>query len=231
MDAVLSRLLTGAQVSQAIDFFDAFTEKRTTSWAEADLQAKGKAASLSHIPELRGQLRHHLGEEALKASAEQAGLATTTMRSAPAGGVFQLARIGRFALSSVKTNVERGRLRPAVTRELLARANHELDPQSSLLPPEPGSATVHEIAYFGCLAAVPTRRDPMVPSILALGVPDVSMRHWLFWIPLPMLAAKMRGIRETGVAPKAEPEQKDAAFPTLLLPKKPGSSSGTTGSV
>jgi hypothetical protein len=85
---------------------------------------------------------------------------------------------------------------------------------------------VTELAYFGCLVAVPSCNDPSAPATLALGVPNPPLTSWLAWIPSHRLhgllqervdgtikGADGRSSRSEGLIP-------DNAFPTFRLPSR-----------
>ncbi|MBU4569502.1 MAG: hypothetical protein KJ833_11130, partial [Alphaproteobacteria bacterium] len=126
-------LLTSGGVADARKFFLSWDEARNASWANAHRQAKLLAASPGHLPALRGQLRHQLGEEALAIAAEQAKLGIIARPTEQPGACMMLARVGRFALASVKVRHRTLLPRQSLTREVLSRPNLELDPQSDFL--------------------------------------------------------------------------------------------------
>src|SRR5215813_9548582 len=95
-----------------------------------------RAASNGHLPQIRGQLRYHLGQKALAESCHGVGLGAIPMHTTPPGGIFIVARIGRFGLVSL--TVKHGELRPrrSITRKILSQANESLDPQARLFQEE-----------------------------------------------------------------------------------------------
>jgi hypothetical protein len=218
-ESVIVELLAGRDPGRAGDFFLAWGEQRTASWANAARDARVRAASEGHLKQLRGQLRYHLGEVALGVAARSAGVGAIPMPTRQPGGTFTVARLGRFALVSLAVRRSGGMPRPSSTRDLLSEPNSEIDPQGSLLG-EPASARgATELAYLGCLVAVPSKRDPSVPSELILAVPTAAIRDWMVWLPLHCVHVLLNNLRPAATRPAAA-DVPDLAFPTLRLPKR-----------
>jgi hypothetical protein len=180
-----------------------------------------RCGSVDHLPQVRGQLRFHLGEVALANAAAKAGLGFIPIKSRPPGGVFNVARVGRFALASIIVREIHAIPRHSVTRSMLARANEDLDPQTKLFEEsKPVTTATTELAYFGCVIAVPWRRDPTVPASLAIGVLNADLTDWIEWISLHRAYALLQE-RVDFADPTAsrETEIPDNVFPTLRLPK------------
>jgi len=227
LDAQIIDLLADRSPERTPDFLLRWEERRTASWADANRDALLRAASGAHLPHARGQLRHQYGEQALAQTAKDTGFGHLPFFTTPPGGVFTLARVGRFAIASVKVKSERARLPHSVTRELLARPNDALDRQMRLLDEGLVQPKSTELAYFGCLIAVPLRRDPSIP-MLAFGIPNATLDDWLYWTRLPRLHELLRDRADSHArSVLKDGEIPDRAFPKLRLPK---SSEGTTDS-
>jgi hypothetical protein len=222
LESIVLDLLAGKNPAQARDFVLSWAEYRHSSWADAARDAETRCASESHLPQIRGQLRYHLGEIALARAASAAKVGSMSFRTDPPGGVFILARVGRFALVSLTVRRAHSTPRPTLTRRLLSRPNGELEPQRSFLPVEVVQTRgPTQLAYLGCLVAVPWRRDPTVPAQLAFAVPDASLDGWLIWIPLHRVHAMMQQRADSGGIPdQAEPTIADKAFPKFRIPNE-----------
>jgi hypothetical protein len=195
----------------------AWEEHRTASWADAARDAEARAASDGHLPQIRGQLRYHGGEVALAQAARSVGAGAIPLPTRPAGGIFTVARIGRFALVSLMVRERHKLPRRTVTRKLLSQPNEALDPQSSLFrddAPKP----VTELAYFGCLVAVAARPDPTIPAEMALAIPTRGMDGWISWMPLHRLHSMLRTRADAVPTRVDESDLPDVAFPTFRLP-------------
>jgi hypothetical protein len=214
-------LLADRNPAQARDFMLAWGEHRNASFADAARQATTRAASINHLPQIRGQLRHHLGEIALAQAAGAVNAGQLPVKTNPPGGVFIVARIGRFALVSLTTRKKHGLPRRSITRKLLSQRNLDLEPQQSFLEPRIGSRGATELAYFGCLMTVPWKRDPTIPAELAIAVPNASLSEWLVWMPLHFAFSRLQQRVDTGKPPSplsgAIP---DNVFPKFRLPKR-----------
>jgi hypothetical protein len=220
VEQVVVDLLADKAPTKARDLMLAWAEYRNASWADAAREAESRAASEGHLRQIRGQLRYHRGEQSLAEAAQSAGAGVIPFRTTPPGGVFIVARIGRFALVNISVRYPGLMLRCSVTRKMLSQANEAIDPQHRLdLGDE--RRVVTELAYFGCLAAVPSIADPTTPAVLALGVPNAALTHWLAWIPSHRLHAYLQeradgrdkgGGESRGFIP-------DKAFPQFRLPK------------
>jgi hypothetical protein len=218
-DRVVLDLLIDRNSQRARDVMLAWDERRNSSWADAAREAEVRAASDGHLPQIRGQLRYHLGELALAQAARSAGAGAIPLATKPPGGIFTVARVGRFALVSVMVPRHGAMPRRTVTRKLLSQPNEGLDPQSSLPFDDPMPKLITDLAYFGCLIAVAGRRDPTVPAELALAIPTAELDRWISWIPLHRLHAVLQertvegpgNISGGGVVP-------DIAFPTFRVP-------------
>jgi hypothetical protein len=184
-------------------------------------QALQRAASVDHLPQIRGQLRYHLGEIALAEAAGAAKAGHLPVKTTPAGGVFIVARIGRFALVNVAVRDRHALPRRSVTRKLLSQRNADLDPQGSLFEARPTSRGTTELAYFGCVVSVPWRRDPTVPAELAIAIPNAGLSEWLIWMPLHFAFARLQERVDSG-NPTHPPDHDipDNAFPKFRFPKE-----------
>src|SRR5262249_32839388 len=127
IDELVADLLTDKAAAKARDVILTWSEARTSSWADSDRDAQIRAASGGHLPQIRGQLRYHAGQKALSESCRSTGLGAIPMHTTPPGGVFTVARVGRFALVSL--NVRHRKLLPrrSITRRMLSQANESLD--------------------------------------------------------------------------------------------------------
>jgi hypothetical protein len=192
VEHVIVDLLADRAPTRARDLMLYWGERRSASWVDAAREAADRAASGGHLPQIRGQLRYHLGEAALTEAARSAGVGALPYRTVSPGGVFMVARVGRFALVNLMVRRPEFLPRRSVTRTMLSQANEKIDPQHRLdLGDE--RQVVTELAYFGCLVTVPSSNDPTAPSILALGVPNAALNSWLAWIPLHRLHAFLQG--------------------------------------
>jgi hypothetical protein len=225
LEALILDLLADRNPAQARDFVLAWGERRNASFADAQRQAVSRAASVDHLPQIRGQLRYHLGEIALGNSAGAVKAGQLPVKTDPPGGVFIVARIGRFALVSLTTRKKHALPRRSITRKLMSQRNLDLEPQRSLLDPI-GSRGATELAYFACLVAVLWKRDPSVPSELAIAVPNASLSDWLTWMPLHFAFAQLQARIDsgTGSSPSIGPIP-DNVFPKFRLPKQDDSES------
>jgi hypothetical protein len=219
-ESTILDLLTDKSPSKARDLMLAWSERRSASWADAALQAGARAASDGHRPQLRGQLRYQLGEMALAESARAAGVGAIPLRTMPPGGTFIVARTGRFGIVSLTVRHADLMPRRSMTRKLLSQPNDALDPQAELFSTRADPA-VTELAYFGCLVAVPSRGDPSVPAELAFAVPNSALQSWISWIPLHRLHGQLQARVDgfTGVSPEVD-TLPDLAFPKFRLPKR-----------
>lgn len=221
MEALILDLLADRDPSQARDFILSWGERRNASWADAARQASQRAASVDHLPQIRGQLRYHLGEIALAEAAGVAKAGHLPVKTTPAGGVFIVARIGRFALVSVAVQNRHALPRRSVTRKLLSQRNADLDPQGSLFESRPTARGTTELAYFGCAVSVPWRRDPTVPAELAIAIPNAALSEWLIWMPLPFAFARLQERVDSGKPSKpSSGDIPDNVFPRFRLPKE-----------
>jgi hypothetical protein len=149
------------------------------------------------------------------------------MRTTPPGGVFTVARVGRFAVISVNVRRPKVTLRRSLTRKMLSQANEELDPQEKLQLGGAGKATSKtQLAYLGCLVSVPSRADPTVPAELAFAVPAAALDGWLFWSPLHRVHALLQERVDAGATRRVDSGTiPDRAFPKFRLPEE-GTESG-----
>jgi len=219
-DDVVLDLLTDRNAQRARDVMLGWEERRSASWADAAREAEARAASDGHLPQIRGQLRYHLGETALAQAARDAGAGAIPLATKPAGGVFTVARVGRFALVSVTVPDRRSMPRRTVTRKLLSQPNERLDPQSSLFDHPVTPKPITDLAYFGCLVAVAARRDPTVPAELALAIPTAALDRWISWTPLHRLHALLQERADAAPADMSGGDVPDISFPTFRLPKE-----------
>lgn len=218
-DELVLDLLTDRNPLRARNMMLAWDERRTASWADAARDAEVRAASEGHLPQIRGQLRYHGGETALAQAARGVGAGAIPLQTQPAGGIFTVARIGRFALVSVMVRDREKLPRRTVTRRLLSQPNQALDPQRSLFG-EGAAQPVTELAYFGCLVAVAARRDPTTPAELALAVPARGMDRWISWTPLHRLHSALQSRADEAPTPVDDGELPDIAFPTFRVPSE-----------
>lgn len=222
IEQLVADLLADKAPVRARDMSLAWAERRNSSWADAAREAETRAGSSGHIPQIRGQLRYHLGEVAIADAARHVGAGVIPLRTQPAGGIFNVARIGRFALVSLTVRYPGLLPRRSITRKLLSQPNEAIDPALTLPLGGDQPKVVTDLAYFGCLSAVASSSDPTVPAILALGVPNVGLTEWISWTPLHRLQALLQervdshttaGESNPGIIP-------DRAFPTFKVPKR-----------
>jgi hypothetical protein len=217
-DRVVVDLLTDRHAQRARNVMLAWDERRNSSWADAAREAEARAASDGHLPQIRGQLRYHLGEVALAQAARSAGAGAIPLATKPPGGIFTVARIGRFALVSVMVHNHGHMPRQTVTRKILSQPNESLDPQSSLPFGNPVPKPITDLAYFGCLIAVTAKRDATVPAELALAIPAAGLDRWISWIPLHRLHALLQERTDEGSSDVGDSGVPDIAFPTFRIP-------------
>jgi hypothetical protein len=212
-------LLIDRNAARARNMMLSWDERRTSSWADAARDAEARAASEGHLPQIRGQLRHHLGETALAQAARSAGAGAIPLKTQPAGGIFTVARVGRFAL--VHATVQKPKMMPRATmsKKLLSQPNAALDPQRSMFDDQSEPKLVTDLAYFGCLITVAATRDPTVPFELAFAIPTTRLDRWISWIPLHRLHAMLqeRVDREGGVQ-TGDAAVPDISWPTFRVP-------------
>lgn len=211
-------LLTDRNAVRARNMMLSWDERRNSSWADAARDAEARAASDGHLPQIRGQLRYHLGESALAQAARSAGAGAIPLKTQPAGGVFTVARVGRFALVSATVQNHKAMPRVTLSKKLLSQPNESLDPQTSLFDdgkPKP----VTDLAYFGCLLTVAATRDPTTPSELFFAVPTARLDRWISITPLHRLHALLqeRVDREVGVQ-TGDDSVPDISWPTFRVP-------------
>ena len=136
-----------------------------------------------------------------------------------------LARVGRFALASVKVRHRSFLPRASVTREVLSRPNLALDPQGSFLEGSKTNAPT-ELAHFGCLIAVPSACDPSAPGELCLAIPDGTMRSWLKVLSIETIHGMLLDHTARGekTVPGKASKIEDKVIPQIRVPKvdKPG---------
>lgn len=224
MEDQIIGLLADRDPKRAQDFILAFGEHRTASWADSQRQAALKAASRRHVSHFRGQLRHQLGETALMNAAQAAKVGCIPFPTVKPGGVFMVARVGRFGLVSLRVASRRSLPRKSPTRLLLSNPNDDLDPQQKLWGADKASARgATELAYFGCMVVQPSRNDPSVPAEMALAIPNTRMTDWLEWIPLPRMFAALQNLASGDASAKDATHIKpipDRRMPTFRLPKR-----------
>jgi len=223
MDQNILKLLAGTNARQAQEFILSFGENRFAAWAEANRQASLRAASQRHLPHYRGQLRHQLGETALLKAAQTAKIGCIPIPTVQPGGVFMVARIGRFGLVSLTVPKKKGLPRRAATRYLLSEPNDDLDPQQKLrfMEKSPSRGTM-ELAYFGCMITYPAYREPETPADMVFAVPNARLTDWIEWIPLTKLHASLQDL--VGKDGKDDSSYAtpipDRRIPTFRLPKR-----------
>lgn len=224
MEGDILSLLAGSNPKQAQDFILAFGEHRAASWADSHRQAATRSASQKHVPPFRGQLRHQLGETALSNAAQVARAGCIPITTVKPGGVFMVARIGRFGLVSLSISGRRSMPRRSPTRRLLGEPNEDLDPQQKLwLAEKVSSRGATELSYFGCMIACPSRRDPTAPAEMVLAVPNARLNEWLGWIPLTRAYALLQDLIVNDDVFKNISQPKpipDRRLPTFRLPKR-----------
>ena len=221
-------LLAGSDPRQAQDFVLSFGENRVASWSDAHRQASTRAASARHLPHYRGQLRHQLGETALSMAAQTANVGCIPFRTVKPGGVFMVARLGRFGIVSLTVPARRSLPRKSPTRRLLSNPNDDLDPQHKLaLIGTSRGAT--ELAYFGCMVTCPSFREPTVPAEMVFAVPNARLNGWIVWMPLPTVYARLQDLFDKGAGPSttyAKPIP-DLRLPKFRLPKQDRGAGGS----
>lgn len=221
IDQVVIDMLADKSPAKARDMMLAWAERRNSSWSNAAREAQARAGSDWHVPQIRGQLRFHLGEAALADAAYTAGAGVIPLRSQPPGGVCNVARIGRFALVSLIVRYPGLLPRRSITRKLLSEPNEAIDPNLRLPLEDSDRRVITELAYFGCLTAVPSAVDPSVPAILALAIPNKGLTGWISWIPFHRLHALLQewsDFASSGTEPGGG-FVPDLAFPKFRLPK------------
>jgi len=221
LESVVLDLLADRHPERARDFALAWAEQRSASWANAAREAEARCASDGHRPAIRGQLRYHLGEKALADAARAANLGAMPLRTTPPGGVFNVARVGRFAVVSLSVRAAHLTPRKSLTRKLLAQSNIDLEPQRSLpFGSTPNARGATELAYFGCVVAVAWKKDPTVPAELAFAVPNVELNDWIAWIPLYRVHALLQERADRKATGGASGDAfTDKVFPRFRLPK------------
>jgi hypothetical protein len=212
-------LLTDRNAARARNMMLSWDERRNSSWADAARDAEARAASDGHLPHIRGQLRYHLGEAALAQAARNAGAGAIPLKTQPPGGVFTVARVGRFALVSATVQNRKAMPRATMSKKLLSQPNEALDPQISMFDDLSKPKLVTDLAYFGCLITVAASRDPTTPSELAFAVPTKGLDRWISWIPLHRMHALLqeRVDREGGVR-TGDDSVPDISWPTFRVP-------------
>lgn len=217
LDDHIVDLLIATNPQVARTFFLKWDELRSASWATANLQATQTAASQKHVPALRGQLRHQLGEEALAQAAAAAGVGSFPKETEKPGACMMLARVGKFALTSVKVNDRMLLPRKSLTRSILSRPNWGITPQNDMFK-EAEDPPLEELAYFGCLLAVPSVSDATAPYGMYLAVPNMGMTDWIKTFSIETVHAKIlnrlsgrdaaKGAESTAIEDKAIPRIK-----------------------
>ena len=217
-------LLSGNDPRKAQEFILAFGEQRAASWADSQRQAVMKSASTRHVPHFRGQLRHQLGEAVLARAAETARTGCIPIRTVKPGGVFMVARVGRFGLVSLSVSEKRAIPRKSATRRLLSEPNDDLDPQQKLLFADRASARgATELAYFGCMITCPSYRDPSTPSDIVFAVPNARLTDWIEWLPITKLFALLQSRMDSSSKPAMPVEARpipDLRIPRFRLPRQ-----------
>jgi hypothetical protein len=230
-DQSIVDLLADKNPSAARNLVLAWIECRNASWANAAREAEMRAASPGHLPQIRGQLRYHLGESALVAAARAASVGAMPLKTNPPGGIFTVARVGKFALVSVTSAHARLMPRRSVTRKLLSQPNESIDPQNDMFADViEKPKVVTDLAYFGCLVTIPNSRDPSVPAELGFGVPTASLTGWISWMPLARLHVMLQQKVDAGTASSTQRGTiPDTAFPKFRFPKKRDKDNGDDG--
>lgn len=215
-------LLVASNPEAARKFFLTWDEERSASWATAHHQATVSSASKLHVPALRGQLRHQLGENALASAAKAAGVGHFARPTEKPGAHMMLARIGRFALCSIKVTDRNNLPRESLTRTVLSRPNREIVPQSEMFAePESTRGSLEELAYFGCLLAVPSTTDHSAPYGLYLAIPNHHMTEWIKTLSIETLHALMLNRLSGKGGSEMQTRQiiQDRAIPRIRVPK------------
>jgi hypothetical protein len=224
LDAIVD-LLVERGAAPARSFFAAWGDQRTASYVNADREARARAASGGHLPQLRGQLRYHLGEGALAEAARVAKIGYIPYTTTPPGGVFGVVPVGRFAVVSLGARFHGMVPRPSMTRRLLSQPNLDLERQARFdwADTAPSARGATELAYFACAVAVPCQADPSVPAELALAVPNAAVDDWIAWIPLHRLLAMLQmkaDASQHGRKSRSTLTIPDKVFPKFRLPKR-----------
>lgn len=222
MDDVVVGLLASRSPEQVRDFLLAWAEHRSSTWANASREALSRGASTGHVPQLRGQLRYHLGESAVAEASKAAGAGCLPMQTVSPGATFMVARLGRFALVNQVLRNRTHLPRRSVTRKLLSQPNAGIDPQGVLpFADRAAQEQTTELAYFGCLASVVCRSDPSVPAELAVAIPSRNLDRWIAWLPLNKAHELVQNLCATQPGPKqpAPVQIPDRAFSTFRMPK------------
>ena len=199
-DGILD-LLAGRNPKQAQDFILAFGEHRAASWADSQL-----------------------GETALASASQVARAGCIPITTIKPGGVFMVARVGRFGLVSITVADRKSMPRKSPTRRLLSNPNDDIDPQRKMLLADRAFARgTTELAYFGCMVACPSPRDPAIPSEMVLAIPNARMSEWIAWIPLTRIYAQLQDLISKDTQAKDAPQSKpipDRRIPRFKLPKR-----------
>lgn len=135
---------------------------------------------------------------------------------------MMLARVGRFALTSVKVSDRTKLPRESLTRSVLSRPNHKIVPQSEMFPNTAAEADgLEELAYFGCLLAVPSVMDHSAPYGLYLAIPNHGMTEWIKTLSIETLHAKLLNLQsgEGGSEVQAPKAIEDKAMPRIRVQK------------
>lgn len=196
-------------------FFQSLLENVDAGFMKAAKLTQQNIAEPERVGTL-GQLRHACTEEAFRAAAQEAGVASLAPATEPAGGRFSLVSSGGVYL--IRCNIQKhcGAPRPSRFRKQWALLNAWLDPlQLSLLevvkdPPSDrlcGMLVVSASGKFG---------DPTLPAFVGLGIPSADLSAWKFLRPLTDVLALYHD-RETELWTPDEPavEIRDQAVPRL----------------
>src|SRR5262249_1633351 len=111
--------------------------------------------------------------------------------------------------------------RRSPTRRWLSSPNDDLDAQHRLaLSGTSRGAT--ELAYFGCMIACPSFREPTIPAEIVFAVPNARLTDWIMWMPLPAIYAQLQDLVDKGRKPSAAYTKPipDRRIPTFRLPKQ-----------
>ena len=167
-------------------------------------------------PNMLGQARHALCEEAFRAAAKDAGLTVTAPHTKRAGGRYSLVSHEGVHLIRGNVQVHCGPPRPTRFRSVWAALNVWLDPvQLDLLRtvPVPSSQRL-----CGIIVVTAYRRngDPSIPAFVGLGIPRCDLSGWVVLEPIQKVPGPCHDLDTTIHTPPEAPAQiTDRAVPRL----------------
>lgn len=201
-------------------FFQGLAEQIDAAFAKA-LRVTRQHYDEPERANMLGQARHACCEEAFRAAAQDAGLATVAPHTEPAGGRYSLVSHAGVHLIRGNVQVHCGPPRPTRFRSAWAALNAWLDPvQLDLLRsvPVPPSDRL-----CGMIVVTANRRngDPSIPAFVGLGIPRCDLSEWVVLEPIQKLLARYHDLdTKTHTPPEAPVQIKDQAMPRLK--KLPG---------